>query len=135
MYYKIKISFKINLKMKNENKEEVIVEDTSNITAVSAEQKEKLKTLHKDKLRSLLLPMDDENENFLEVLAIIPDRDVVGKFQKFINTDPQKAQEILVKATLKTSKEEVFADDSLFYAAFALIVELIPVRQGKFGKV
>lgn len=112
--------------MKNEN---------SNITEVSAEQKKKLKDLHGDKLRSLLLPTDDENENFIEVLAIIPDRTTVGQFQKFINTDPKKAQEILVKNTLKTSKEEVVADDALFYAAFSLVAELIPVRQGKFGKV
>ena len=122
--------------MKTENtKTEEFAEDTSNITAVSAEQKEKLKTLHKDKLRSLLLPTDDENENFLEVLAVVPDRNITGQFQKFITTDPKKAQEILVKNTLKTSKEEVLADDALFYAAFSLIVELIPVRQGKFGKV
>ena len=122
--------------MKTEtSKTEEVVEDTSNITAVPAEQKEKLKVLHGDKLRSLLLPTDDENENFLEVLAIVPDRNVTGQFQKFITPDPKKAQEILVKNTLKTNKEEVLADDALFYAAFALIVELIPVRQGKFGKV
>ena len=40
--------------MKNEN---------SNIAEVSAEQKKKLKDLHGDKLRSLHLPTDDENEN------------------------------------------------------------------------
>ena len=122
--------------MKTDNsKTEELVEDTSNITEVPTEQKVKLKALHGDKLRSLLLPTDDENENFLEVLAIVPDRNVTGQFQKFITPDPKKAQEILVKNTLKTNKEEVLADDALFYAAFALIVELIPVRQGKFGKV
>ena len=122
--------------MKNENSnKEVLVEDTSNIRPVPVEQKDKLKTLHGDKLRSLLLPTDDENENYIEVLAIVPDRNIAGQFQKFIHTDPKKAQEILVKNSLKTSKEEVLADDPLFYAAFGLIVDLIPVRQGKFGKV
>lgn len=109
--------------------------ENQNTVEVTAEQKKKLKDLHGDKLRSLLLPTDDDNENFMEVLAVIPDRNVVGQFQKFINTDPKKAQEILVKNTLKTSREEVLADDGLFYAAFGLIAELIPVRQGKFGKV
>ena len=122
------------MKNENTNKGEVL-EDTSNIRPVPAEQKEKLKALHGDKLRSLLLPTDDENENYIEVLAIIPDRNIAGQFQKFIHTDPKKAQEILVKNSLKTSKEEVLADDPLFYAAFGLIVDLIPVRQGKFGKV
>lgn len=122
------------MKNENSNKEEVF-EDTSNIRPVPAEQKEKLKSLHGDKLRSLLLPTDDENENYIEVLAIVPDRNIAGQFQKFIHTDPKKAQEILVKNSLKTSKEEVLADDPLFYAAFGLIVDLIPVRQGKFGKV
>lgn len=125
--------------MKNENLNttEVTTEQNeySNVTQVSAEQKQKLKDLHGDKLRSLLLPTDDENENFIEVLSIIPDRTTVGQFQKYINTDPKKAQEILVKNTLKTSKEMVAADDALFYACFSLTAELIPVRQGKFGKV
>ena len=125
--------------MKNENSNTTKASDkqgeNSNVTLVSTEQKQKLKDLHGVKLRSLHLPTDDENENFMEVLAIVPDRTTVGQFQKFINTDPKKAQEVLVKNTLKTSKEEVAADDALFYAAFSLIAELIPVRQGKFGKV
>lgn len=112
--------------MKNEN---------SNITEVSPEQKKKLKDLHGDKLRSLHVPTDDECEKFIEIMAVVPDRNIVGQFQKFINTDPKKAQEILVKNSIKTSKEEVMADDALFYSTFGLVVELIPVRQGKFGKV
>jgi hypothetical protein len=102
---------------------------------VPKEQREKLKTLHGDKLKSLLLPLDEDNEKFMEVLAVIPERTVVGQHQKYILTDPKKAQEILVKGCLKTSKEEVMAQDELFYAAYSLLTELIPVRQGKFGKV
>ncbi|MEI7487051.1 MAG: hypothetical protein WCJ72_06505 [Chryseobacterium sp.] len=109
--------------------------ENQNTNEVPAEQKKKLKELHGEKLKSLLLPTDDENENFLEVLAIVPDRSVVGQHQKYILTDPKKAQEVLVKNCLKTHKEEVLADDGLFYAAYGLISELIPIRQGKFGKV
>lgn len=107
----------------------------ANTEYIKEELKVKLKEEHGDKLRSLELPKDDDGNEFLEVLAIVPSRSVVGQFMKFVNLDPKKAQEILVKNSLVTHKEEVLADDGLFYAAFGLINELIPVRQGKFGKV
>ncbi len=102
---------------------------------VKEEVKKKLKAEHGDKLRSLLLPKDDFDNDFVEVLAVVPSRTATGQFLKFVQSDPKKAQEILVKASLVTNKEEVLSDDGLFSAAFGLIAELIPVRQGKFGKV
>lgn len=116
-------------------KEKENSQENKNVIPVAAETRQKLLDLHKDKLKSLLLPLDDEGEKELEVLAIVPDRSIIGQHQRFIMTDPTKAQEILVKNCLKTSKEEVLADDGLFYAAYGLIVDLIPIRQGKFGKV
>lgn len=97
--------------------------------------KEELKKTHGKKLRSLILPLDDLSLNEIEVLAIVPTRSVVGQSMKFMQTDPKKGQEILVKNCLVTNKEEVVGDDSLFYAAAGLLTDLIPIRQGKFGKV
>lgn len=105
------------------------------IKEVSKEVKEKLKKEHGDKLRSLILPLDDYSENEMEVLAVIPSRSIVGQAMKFMNSDPKKGQEILVKNSLLTGKEEVMNDDGLFFAAAGLLTELIPVRQGKFGKL
>lgn len=105
------------------------------IKQVAQEVKETLKKEHGNKLKSLLLPMDDFNEEELEVMAIIPSRSVVGQSMKFMQTDPKKGQEILVKNCVLTSKEEVMLDDALFYAAASLLTDLIPIRQGKFGKV
>ncbi|MCG8221315.1 hypothetical protein, partial [Tenacibaculum finnmarkense] len=59
----------------------------------------------------------------------------VGQTMKFMQSDPKKGQEILVKNCLLTSKEEVVNDDGLFYAVAGLLMDLIPIRQGKFGKV
>ncbi|CAA0144734.1 conserved hypothetical protein [Tenacibaculum maritimum] len=97
--------------------------------------KEELKKKHGNKLKSLILPLDDLSVNEHEVLAIIPSRSVVGQSMKFMNTDPKKGQEILVKNCILTDKELVMGDDSLFYAAAGLLTDLIPIRQGKFGKV
>ena len=101
------------------------------IKKVSEEVKTSLKKEYGDKLKSLILPIDDNGTEELEVLAVVPSRNVV----KYLNQDPKKAQEILVKACLVTNKEEVLADDGLFYASASLIGELIPIRQGKFGTV
>lgn len=105
------------------------------IKFVNKEVKESLKKEHGDKLRSLILPLDDNADEELEVLAIVPSRNVVGQSMKFIQSDPKKGQEILVKNCILTDKEQVLENDGLFYAASGLLTELIPVRQGKFGKV
>ncbi|AZA90921.1 Uncharacterised protein [Chryseobacterium nakagawai] len=102
---------------------------------VSQETKDALKKEHGDKLKSLILPMNDESTEEIEVLALVPSRSVVGQSMKFMSTDPKKGQEILVKNCILTSKEEVLGDDGLFYAAAGLLTELIPIRTGKFGTV
>ncbi len=117
-------------------KKELKVEQEEHVLiSVSSELKESLKKKHGNKLRSIILPLDDDYSEELEVLAIVPSRAVVGQFLKFLQSDPKKAQEILVKNSLLTSKEQVMADDALFYAAADMIGELIPIRKGKFGKV
>lgn len=105
------------------------------IKKVSKEVKENLKKEHGDKLRSLILPLDNSGTEELEVLCVVPTRNVVGQAMRFMQSDPKKGQEILVKNCLLTDKETVLSDDGLFYAAAGLITELIPVRQGKFGEV
>jgi len=102
---------------------------------VNQETKDALKKEHGDKLKSLILPMNDESTEELEVLAVVPSRSVVGQSMKYMNSDPKKGQEILVKNCILTSKELVLNDDGMFYAAAGLLTELIPIRQGKFGKV
>lgn len=89
------------------------------------------KTKHgNDKVRLIDLPKgEDESDGFLTVLACVPSRTVVGQYRRWADSDPKKADEILVKACLLSSKEEVLADDGLFYGALSGIAELIPVRK------
>lgn len=109
--------------------------NNSKIQIVPKEQKDRLKSEHGNKLKSLLLPLDDFGSQELEVLAIIPSRKVVGQAMRFMQSDPIKGQEILVKNCLLTSNEEVMKDDALFFAAAGLISDLMPIRQGKLGRV
>lgn len=105
--------------------------EENKVGQLSTEVIEKYKAKHGDKLRVLELPMDDDYEEHLEVLAVVPGRSVVGQFQRYKNQDPKKAQEILVKQCVLTSKEEILADDGLYYAAISALAELIPIREGK----
>lgn len=105
------------------------------IQVVNQEVKENLKKEHGEKLKSLILPLNDDATQEIEVLALVPNRSVVGQYLKFLQSDPKKGQEILVKNCILTDKETVLADDGLFYAAASLLTELIPIRQGKFGIV
>lgn len=83
-----------------------------------------------DKVKLIELPLgDNESDGFKSVLAVVPSRSVVGQYRRFADSDPKKADEILVKACLLSHKEEVLADDGLFYGALSGIAELIPVRK------
>lgn len=82
-----------------------------------------------DKVRLIELPVDEDSTSYKTVLACVPTRSVVGQYRRFADSDPKKADEILVKACLLSHKEEVMADDGLFYAALDGIATLIPVRK------
>ena len=82
-----------------------------------------------DKVKLIDLPIDEEASAYKTVLACVPSRTVVGQYRRWAETDPKKADEIIVKACLLSHKEEVLADDGLFYGALAGIAELIPVRK------
>ena len=102
---------------------------------VAASVKKSLKEKHGDKLRSLEIPKDDLYEEHLQVLVVVPNRSVVGQYLRFSRENPKKAQEILVKHCVLTSKEEIMEDDALFYATATTLIELIPIREGKLGKL
>jgi hypothetical protein len=82
-----------------------------------------------DKVKLIDLPIDEETTGYKTVLAVVPSRTVIGQYRRWAETDPKKADEIIVKACLLSHKDEVLADDGLFYGALSGIAELIPVRK------
>lgn len=85
-------------------------------------------------LRRLELPTDDSGVNTLEVIVRVPDRRTLGQYLKFIQANPAKAQEILVKNCVLTHLEEILDDDGLFLTACSQLAELIPIREGIIKK-
>ena len=82
-----------------------------------------------DKVKYLELPLNDESTEFKTVLAAVPSRAIMGQYRRYADTDPKKADEILVKNCLLSHKDEILADDGLFYGALTGIADLIPVRK------
>ena len=72
-----------------------------------------------------------ENSDEVEktVLVVVPSKNIIGQYRRFADTDPKKADEILVKNCLLSHKEEVLANDELFFGALNGIAELIPMRR------
>lgn len=98
---------------------------------ITQEMVDQAKAKHGEgKVKCIMLPKDDDNNEFLNVLAIVPSRSVVGQYRRYADSDPKKADEILVKNCLLSHKDEVLADDGLFFGAVTGLAELIPVRQG-----
>lgn len=88
----------------------------------------------KDNFRRVELPLDDNNNEVLEVIVSVPDRRTMGQYLKYQNVNPAKAQEILVKNCLHTDKDQVLKDDALFLTCVSALAELIPIRESKIKK-
>jgi hypothetical protein len=82
-----------------------------------------------DKVKFVTILDEDGNSEMLTVLAIVPSRNVTGQYRRYADSDPKKADEILVKACLLSHKEQVLADDALFMGALDGIANLIPIRK------
>ncbi len=93
------------------------------IRAEHAEELEKLKTLE--------VPTDESESHFIEVAALVPNRRVLSQHMKFIDSNPSKAQDILVNNCVLTSKDRIKADDFMYNTTVALLAELIPIGQGR----
>lgn len=82
-----------------------------------------------DKVKYADLPLDDNNERFLTVLITVPGRTVIGEFEKWSDKNPNKAKEIIINSCLLSHKDQVKADDNLFFTAVNAIADLIPIRK------
>lgn len=102
---------------------------------ISTEQRESfIQTYGSKNLRLLEVPTTDDTAEYMEVVAIVPDRATLGQYMKYIDVNPKKAQEILVKQCVKSELETILADDALFMTTVSLLAELIPIRDGRVKK-
>ena len=53
---------------------------------------------------------------------------------KYAQSNPKKAQEILVKNCLHTDVEQVLASRHLFMGAVSAIAEIMPIAEVRLGK-
>jgi hypothetical protein len=82
-----------------------------------------------DKVKMASLPKDDSGDEYLDVIVRVPDRKTQSEVEKWLDKNPDKAKEIMVNSCLLTHKEEVKADDGLFYGAVDAISNLIVIRK------
>lgn len=75
------------------------------------------------------VPVDDYGAT-RTFLVCVPSRTVLGQFRRWMDTDPKKADDILVKNCLLSHKDEVLANDELFTGVMATLSDLIVVRKG-----
>ncbi|MDC9722367.1 MAG: hypothetical protein PSN34_06290 [Urechidicola sp.] len=88
----------------------------------------------KDKLRILEIPVDEKQTEMIEATAVVPSRTVLGQYMKWTDSNPKKAQEILLRGCLLSHKEQIEADDFMFNTTVALLADLIPIGQGNIKK-
>lgn len=106
------------------------------MSTITKEIKEKLIAKHgKDNLRLIEVPTNEIETEFLEILVLVPDREIFSQYMKYIDVNFKKAADILIKATVLTSKEIILADDDLANSAAIAITELIEIRKSRVKKL
>ena len=85
-------------------------------------------------LSTLEIPLDKTETEFIDIVAVAPNRNVMGQFQKWQDVNPKKASEILVRGCVLTSREVIEADDFMFNTTVSLLSELIPIGNGRIKK-
>lgn len=84
-----------------------------------------------NKLRLATLSIDDSTFKPFDIVIRVPDRLALAEFEKWLDKKPDKAKEILVRACVLSSKDEVLADDDKFLAAFNAIAEILPIQKAE----
>jgi len=77
------------------------------------------------------LPVNEEETEFFGFIFRRPDRQVSSNFEKFMDKNPDKAKEILIKNCGLTGVDEVLKNDVMFFAAANAIAEWMPVYKSE----
>ncbi|MEQ8685444.1 MAG: hypothetical protein RIE86_09130 [Imperialibacter sp.] len=83
-------------------------------------------------LHKIEAPISTDSEpEMIDVLVISPemDRTVCGQFERFIDGNPDKAREILVKHCVKHGLDEVLGNNVAFRAVSTFLIELLPTAK------
>lgn len=81
------------------------------------------------KVKMIDVLKDGSTDVDVTVLVAVPSRHVVSQYMQLGNTNMKKAEETMVKNCLLSHKDEVLADDELFYGVLAGLIELLPLRK------
>jgi hypothetical protein len=104
-------------------------EKTTLPEGVTQEQIAEFKKKYGDDKVKLVHLYDDKDTPVGDVVACVPGRRILGMWEKFIEKDPDKSKDILVKNCLLSSKEKAETDEGFFLACARGISELIPLHK------
>jgi hypothetical protein len=78
-----------------------------------------------------LATLSNEYDSFepFDVVVRVPGRVERSEFEKWVDRNPDKAKEVLVKSCLLSHKDEVLANEDMFLSAFDSIAGLLPVAK------
>lgn len=74
------------------------------------------------------LPYDETGDDVLQVLMHRPSRKDISMMEKYEDSDPKKAKDIIISATLLSHKDKVKNDDYLIVEANKAALELMPIK-------
>ena len=81
-----------------------------------------------NKVKIATIFTDDNRTKSIDVIVRVPDRKTIEEFEKWVDKAPGKAKDIMIKACVLTRKDEIMADDDLYFSAFDAVAQLIPIR-------
>ncbi|MBN1340748.1 MAG: hypothetical protein JXA03_15575 [Bacteroidales bacterium] len=94
---------------------------------------EDLKRKHGE-VYELIVPMDDEGNEFAVGYVKKPARQLLGKTSRLLDVNPIAANEMILKEIWLSGDERIKTDDNLFLSASIEIPNLVTVRRAMLKK-
>ena len=82
----------------------------------------------------LSVPMDDEKKDIAVGYIKKPSRNSLGAAMSLMQSNPMKANEILLKSNWLEGDERILTDDDAFLSASMLLENVVSIRQGEIKK-
>lgn len=103
--------------------------DPDQLTIDQVAQKHKVETVYQ-----LKIPVNDEGTEHAIGYIKKPSRQILGAALSVMNTNPLKANQIILESCWLEGDQRILKDDDLFMSAGALLGEIVKVRQGEIKK-
>ena len=88
-----------------------------------------------NKVKTIKLFTDEKETEQITAIGVVPGRRTLSMYEKFSDSDPGKAKDILISNCMLTHLEQIKASDYMFFSCVKALAQLIPIGEAEVGNL